>query len=117
MSHVLYPEALPLTCVTASVAILRNGEAAQRKDELGLHLWNIQGFAQRHLLGVPGDERRFATAPLSDEACCSLDELADLLESYEPTSSGEEPEAALDPITILAIVSTVIQVIRLLRNR
>jgi hypothetical protein len=55
MSHVAYPAQFPARCVADLIQIARGGldELRARKAEVGLHAWNIQGFAQSVLLGNP----------------------------------------------------------------
>ena len=55
MAHTLYPAAFPSECIGELIQIARGGmdEIVARKADVGLHGWNIQGFAQAMLLGNP----------------------------------------------------------------
>ena len=69
-----------LESAQAAFTIIKTGEAATRKGELGYHLWIVQGHAQYRLLGEIKPTFA-ASAPLTDADCAVFEllsgELAD----------------------------------------
>lgn len=55
MAHVAYPSSFPAECVADLISIGRGGldEIRNRRAEVGLHAWNVLGFAQAMALGNP----------------------------------------------------------------
>lgn len=64
MSHcVAYPTITQaIACGNDAFQIIRAGEIVARKDEFGLHAWNVVGFANGVILGVPDDPHPFGAA-------------------------------------------------------
>lgn len=50
---IAYPDNLPLACVQYVINAVRNRTVAADKQEFFLCLWNVQGYLQRTLIGVP----------------------------------------------------------------
>lgn len=66
MAHVSYPSSFPLECITDLITIVRNGELVTHRAEVGLHGWNIAGFALSMIVGNP--EGPFAALEPDEEA-------------------------------------------------
>lgn len=66
MAHVSYPSSFPLECITDLITIVRNGELVTHRAEVGLHGWNIAGFALSMILGNP--EGPFTALAPNEEA-------------------------------------------------
>lgn len=116
-----YPVTLPLDCVTTVIDILKNKKVQERKKEFGLCAWNIQGFVQKMVLGDPSavvgcDGDCDCTTELEQlyEVCAEYNDVAfNAMTASEPSDNPE----AIDPMTIVAIISAIMQVIEMLRNR
>lgn len=50
---VAYPTSLPLTAIQSCMSIIQNREIAEKKAEFGYNAWNVQGYLQSVLLGMP----------------------------------------------------------------
>lgn len=120
-----YPTVLPLTCVQTCIEIVRNRQLAERKQEFAHCGWNVQGYIQGTLLGQPSASEAstgiFGEAPPSEE---DLDELYAAFQEIDEAS--REPAAATayaeaenpqDIATVLAIVTAVMKLIELWKNR
>lgn len=67
--HVAYPTSFPAECIADLINIGRGGldEIKNRRAEVGLHFWNVQGFAQSMLLGNPDNVGDCPCATTDDE--------------------------------------------------
>ena len=117
-----YPTTLPLDCLTTVAEILKTRTVQTRKQEFGLCAWNVQGFIQRMTLGDPvmsnvSPEQSEAT--YTDEQINELFGCCDNYVDYELNNFSATPEDAvnMDPATIIAIVSAIMQLIEMLRNK
>jgi len=120
---VTYPDQLPVASVSLAVAIVREGSAVARKAELGLALWNVQGYLQRVSLGVPNGEAEFASLACGDETELLVElngACEGALVQLGPTEAHDamgDAEVSMDPATILLVVKSVMELIALWRNR
>lgn len=78
MAHgheVSYPVNFPNECITSAISIFRNGRVAivSERQTLGLDVFNIQGYGQRFIIGVP--EGPHSEAAVESEATEQLREL------------------------------------------
>lgn len=135
--HVSYPMNFPLQCAIDVTTLVRAGNVKDHIPELGLHLWNIQGYMQRVTLGVPASDTMFGSNPLIpgvrqfDEFEKSLPALLEALPKPEE-SAGEEtkgkkakkdkeefgaaaPAAAIDPATVLLLIQMASQIYELIK--
>lgn len=110
-----YPQSLPLECISAVVSMVRNREVAEKKAEFAHCVWEIQGFAQKSLLGE--GEHNFGDAGPWSEA--ELTECATALKDFqdEPPTFGATEEEAIDPATLMILVQLAIKLITALANR
>lgn len=92
MAHVSYPESFPLECVSDLIQIGRGGmeEILARKSEVGLHFWNVQGFAQKAILGDP-DNPIFGSA---DDEADAAEQVAEFVSVYSSACGKPETFAA-----------------------
>ncbi len=76
-----YPTELPIDCVRELVRIVRRGEIARERAAFAQHVWNVQGYVQRMVIGdavsvvgstmpMPSDEKATsALLGLVEESC------------------------------------------------
>lgn len=95
MSALEYPVDFPLDAVTNVVTTLRSGQASANLPQLAFDLWTVQGYAQRQLIGVPGEPVAPNTALASQAAA---DPLA-MLEAIAQGSAGAQ--AVIDWASLL----------------
>lgn len=135
--HVMYPEKAPIHCGMELIRIVREKKLASESKEFGLHAWNVQGFIQRVMVGIPNEDVQPIFGNSDSEECfndciCELQStmgpLAELgdFEVYTDASENELIEALgddavkIDPTTIAMIIQIAVQVfemIKLWRNR
>ena len=139
-SHVTYPDLFPASCIAKAAQIVREGSSVVKKSELGLCLWNVQGYLQRVVLGVPDgyDEVYRGASSEVGESVAALtpggecDAMAtlevacsgaiDQLGPSEPhdamhASAAASDKASIDPATIVLIATIVKELIALWRSR
>lgn len=116
MAHVSYPAAFPVECIRDLIQIVRGGtdEILARKAEVGLHVWNIQGFAQAMLLGT--GEGPFMAMAANDEADLAeqCNELASAVASVKGEGFAAEPVGIggrIDWAKLIAIVKELLPII------
>lgn len=116
MSHVLYPTQFPVQCALDVVSLIRSGNYKDHIPEFGLHLWNLQGYAQYAALGLPPNHA-FSAGPLaSDEQLSELeDNLVAFTEDADRGAFGASAEA-IDLATILLLIQVASQVIAFIRT-
>jgi len=108
-----FPAEYPFDCLLTLVGIIRRGEMVEKKYEAIQHACWFIGCAAAKLAVKSPD---LFAASFGDDMPKSLDELADEISSKLAfASTGEEP-AEIDPITIIAIIGIVINVIIHLRK-
>ena len=108
-----YPTSLSLECVQNVMEIVKDRAIAERKQQLGLCLWNLQGYGMRLALGTPMVGENHTTenvAELEENLTALHDTLMEA--STENRFGAESEEDAQDIGTILAIVSVVLQLLR-----
>jgi hypothetical protein len=90
MAHLPYPTEFPAECIGELIQIARGGmdEIVARKAEVGLHVWNIQGFGQSVLLGSP-DGPFHAMSP--DEEANIGEQLNELAAAFG-SATGQQAE-------------------------
>lgn len=83
MAHVSYPDSFPLECVSDLIQIGRGGfdEFIVRKAEVGLHSWNIGGFALKVALGDPDAPPIFGSPDEEADVADRLDEFVGVFSS------------------------------------
>lgn len=91
MAHVAYPASFPTECISDLISIVRDGmdELIKRKAEAGLHIWNIQGFAQSVLLGSPDGPFGALSDDDAAEANDNLVEFANAFQAQFPDRVSE----------------------------
>lgn len=104
MAHgheVSYPLSFPGECITSAVSIFRGGRAAivSERQTLGLDVFNIQGYGQRFILGVP--EGPHSAVPPSEEQTEQLRELCATSSAALGQFQGEDFGARRDWKAIL----------------
>lgn len=127
--HVEYPVNFPLECAIALSNAFRSGTLTSDLPTTALHLWNLQGYLQRAVIGVPQASDFFGhhcilpnVRQLSDFEK-DLPKIIKECEAAAAPTSGEGLSAAapaIDPATILMIVTIAKEVLALLkawRNR
>lgn len=102
---VAYPPTLPLECVMTVTTIIRERKVAEKKAQFGHCLWNVQGFAQKTLLGEDtahatgfGAAREASPEQIQDMAV-ALDTFA--TENGQYGSTADEDEAGNAGIIVL----------------
>lgn len=114
MDHVAYPETLPLACVLDMGRILRDRKIMEEKVVFAEHFWNVQGYAQRVLLGTSEGNLHSAVPIEVEMAGCEpssaqLGQLIKELEQHVDENADEEntasfgassARAGLNPIVI-----------------
>ncbi len=118
-NHSNYPDAAPIPCIAQTINIIRTGEVSEKKEELFLHLWNIQGYAQKVLLGEPEQDVHLLAGNNEQQLVALESALTDMQNTLNAQLFGDasEPQAAMDPATIIALVSLVLKLISKWRNR
>lgn len=123
-----YPAVLPLEAAQLCLQITKERAIQARKAEFGLASWNVQGYIQRVTLGMPalpGDPDPAETVPAIEEAVFDLEEaLYDYEENGTDLQFGSPDDDDDDSdgergsiIVVLAIISTIAQLINLWRNK
>lgn len=112
-----YPQSLPLDCITRIVGLIRNREVSANKAEFFHCVWEVQGFAQKSLVGDA--DHSFGASPVVGydaelrDCCAALKDFHDDGESFGATAADE----SLDPATIIMLVQVAIALIQKLLNR
>ena len=118
-----YPKSLPLDAIQLATEIVKDRAIQARKVEFAQAAWNIQGFVLEKTLGTP----TLPGCPVDGSDCDCDDEtyqkLLDLeavmfeMESEPQMFGAEDEQEAASVVTIIAIVSGILQLISFLRNR
>ncbi len=135
--HVMYPSTLPAGCVMNVTRILRDRTMMEEKKDFALDAWNIIGYGQRILIGVPAGNE-FSSMPVSAQmsGCeATVDQLRDCCRNCEafmqengilensdgekealPSGFGAEAQAkALNPAIIALLIQwgpTLVQILK-----
>jgi hypothetical protein len=112
-----YPDVLDLSCVTTLIDIVKNRQINERKQELAICAWNVQGYLQKIFIGVAPKASYGLVYAHSGELQEGLEELEVVLSNYEvaPQVFGAEDEKEVKDIgTIIMVVSLVLQLLRTL---
>lgn len=116
---VQYPQTLPLDCISTLASIVKSRQVAVRKQEFGICAWNVQGYLQNTLLGSPLVS---ASGPpeVSEEQETEFDNLYNACGEYNDHAFAALPEEVtgiVDPMTVIAILSSIMQLIEMFKNR
>ena len=124
-NHASYPTLFPIRCFTETIDIIRSGEVSAKRADLAAHLWNIQGYAQKVVFGDPQERKRLFGSNDEQHVVqleAALQELKDtpdveLFGGDDLFSGDDDVAAAIDPATIIALVSFILSLIEKWRNR
>lgn len=110
-----YPSSLPLDCISRIVTLVRAREVSANKAEFFHCVWEVQGFAQKSLLGDGSHGAMPVAGYDADLAKCA----AALLDFQDDGESfgADAGDADLDPATILLLINVAVTLIKKLLNR
>jgi len=96
------------------VQLFRNGELVTKKSSAIQHAACFVGCWGATL---KDDPEVFANDPMLDQYCQELEKLVAKLEPVVGSSGDDVDPSKIDPVTIIAIIGLVINIISKLRNR
>lgn len=103
-----YPEILPLDAAQKCIEIVKNRQINERKVEFAHAAWNVQGYAQKMLLG----DKTVASSPDQLALDASFQELADELGKADEEGmqfGAENEEEAGSVVVVLTIIGLIVQ--------
>lgn len=121
-----YPSTLPLDAASLVAEIVKNRQVQERKREFALAAWNVQGYIQKVtlgdnvLFGTPNSNSDTKDANLLTEVDDILMQIEKDLYDYQSggiSFSASNEEESISVVTVLAIISAVMQLIELWRNK
>jgi hypothetical protein len=83
---IAYPTSIPLDAVTDTIRIVRGGTIQAEAKQLGLNIWNIQGYMQSVILGNP--MAVINGEPPTEECKLACLELVSILEAESKSVTG-----------------------------
>lgn len=87
MSEVQYPDLFPIESVKQIVTIVKSGTIKEQVSPFAFHVWVIQGYAQKQVLGTPDGGASIMTTQKSASLESALSML-ELLASDEPKTQA-----------------------------
>lgn len=103
-----------IDCLVHLVQLFRNGELVTKKSSAIQHAACFVGCWGATL---KDDPEVFANDPMLDQYCQELEKLVAKLEPVVGSSGDDVDPSKIDPVTIIAIIGLVINIISKLRNR
>lgn len=109
-----YPSQLSLEAVKVLIDIVKNRAIAERKVEFGHAAWNVQGYAQKMLLGAPNDLP--GSESLSAEALELVTALYSELEEFSTNGevNAENEAGAIDLAVIMQFITSLLAILQAL---
>lgn len=87
---VRYPETFPLDSIREIVNVVRSGDIKSQASILAFNVWQVQGYAQKTLIGDPDVPVSLLRAQAAPDGKTALEHLEALL-SDEPTTQTMIP--------------------------